>query len=203
MPIFIALCLATGLSAACGLRIFIPPLVLSIAAHNGVVLLSSEWQWLGTTNTVIALSVLAVFEVLAYFIPMVGMAIAAIETPLAPIMGILISASTLSMAPNIDPNLALALSAFAGGGTSGTMHLATSATRAVTSTATGGCFGPFLSFFELIAALVLSILAITVPVLAIILVIFLLIYSAPRILKLISSLKRKIKERNSRKTNME
>lgn len=42
MENFVALCLATGLSAACGLRIFIPPLVLSIAAHNGIVPLSSD-----------------------------------------------------------------------------------------------------------------------------------------------------------------
>lgn len=157
---------------------------------------------MGTTNAIITLGVLATFEVLAYFIPMVGIAIAAIETPLAPITGILVSTSVLSAAPNIDPNMALALSTFAGGGTSGTMHLATSATRTVASGSSGGCLGPFFSFFELIAALILSILAITLPVFTIILVIFLLIYSIPRILKLISWLKLKIKERNSRK-NME
>ena len=35
MEILLGICLGVGLSAACGFRIFVPPLVMSIAAQSG------------------------------------------------------------------------------------------------------------------------------------------------------------------------
>ena len=35
MEILLGICLGVGLSAACGFRIFVPPLVMSIAAKSG------------------------------------------------------------------------------------------------------------------------------------------------------------------------
>ncbi len=191
MNIIAALCLGIGLSAGCGFRVFIPPLAFSIAAHAGVIQPSSDWQWLATYPAIVTLGIAATVEVLAYFIPWVSNLLDSIEVALAPIAGTLITASSLSMAGEVDPALLWTLSVLAGGGTAETVEVATSLTRLAASGATAGMGGPIVSLMEMISSIIVSILAITVPIVATILVLFLLVYGVRRILKFLARRKRK------------
>lgn len=191
MNLIAALCLGIGLSAGCGFRVFIPPLAFSIAAHAGLVQPSPDWQWLGTYPAIITLSIAAIVEVLAYFIPWVSNLLDSIEIALAPTAGTLVTASSLSMVGEIDPALMWTLSVLGGGGAAETVEIATSLTRLAASGATAGMGGPVVSLMEMISSIIISILAITVPVLATFLVIFLLVYGVRRILKFLSRRKRR------------
>ena len=191
-----ALCLGIGLSAACGFRVFIPPLALSIATHGGAIQLSSDWQWLGSYPALITLGIAATIEVLAYFVPWVSNLLDSIEIAIAPIAGMFMTASSLSIAGEFNPIVVWTLAAIAGGATAETVELATSVTRLFTSGATAGAGGPIVALIEAISSIVMSILAITLPILAILLVIFLMIYGFRRISKFISQRKRRQKMGN-------
>ncbi|MEO1378339.1 MAG: DUF4126 domain-containing protein [Cyanobacteria bacterium J06635_10] len=193
MDIIMALCLGIGLSAACGFRVFIPPLALSIAAHGEVVQLSSDWQWLGTYPALITLGIAATIEVLAYFIPWVSNLLDSVEIALAPMMGMFVTASSLSVAGEFNPVIVWTVAAIAGGATAETVEVATSLTRLVASGVTVGMGGPIVSLVEAICSIVLSILAISAPILAMLLVIFLVVHGARRILRFFSKRKQRRK----------
>ena len=186
-----ALCLGLSLSAACGFRVFIPPLALSIAFHSGVVQLSPDWQWLGTQNAIITLGIAATIEVLAYFIPWVSNFLDSIEIGLAPLAGMFVTASTLSIAGDFDPTFLWIITVIAGGATAETVELGTSMTRLITSGSTAGIGGPIVSLIEAGSSIVMSILAINAPNVAILLVIFLVVDGIRRIRKFNSKRKRK------------
>lgn len=172
----LALCLGLGLSAACGFRIFVPPFAVSLAGMQGVIELSADWQWLANPITAIALGIATTIEVLAYFIPWVSNALDAVELIAAPIAGMLLTASSLSMVGDIDPVLMWTVAAIVGGGTAELVEGTTTLTRLVTASATGGLGNPVVATMELLSAAVLSLLAILAPVFALILVLGLTIF---------------------------
>src|ERR1700684_3582680 len=63
--------LGLALAAATGFRVFLPMLIVSGAAYTGHLHLDDSFAWLGTPSALIMLSVAAVAEVLAYYIPVV------------------------------------------------------------------------------------------------------------------------------------
>jgi hypothetical protein len=179
--IILALCLGLGLSAACGFRVFIPPLAMSLAAMGGVLPLSSEWQWLGSLPAVVTLGVATGLEVLAYLIPWVSNALDAVELVAAPIAGMLVTASSLAMVGDLNPVVVWTTAAIVGGGTAEVIEGATVVTRFATAGPTGGLSNPVLGLLEFLSATVLSILAILAPVLALVLVIGLIGYCGRRL----------------------
>ena len=58
-----------GLSAAAGLRIFIPLLAASVASLTGHLELASGSDWIGTTPALVGFAVAAAVEIAAYLIP--------------------------------------------------------------------------------------------------------------------------------------
>ncbi|MEO0377906.1 MAG: DUF4126 domain-containing protein, partial [Cyanobacteria bacterium P01_A01_bin.17] len=114
--IAMALFLGIGLSAACGFRIFIPPLALSLAALNGTVELSPDWQWVGSYGAVGVFAIATLVEVLAYFIPWINNGLDSIEVFVAPVVGTFLTASTLSTAGEFNPLMTWVVAAIAGGG---------------------------------------------------------------------------------------
>ena len=96
MEILFSICIGVGLSAACGFRIFVPPLVMSIAAHAGQLELSPDFAWIGTTPATIAFAVGALLEVGAYYIPFIDSLLDVVATPTAVVAGTIISAPMVS-----------------------------------------------------------------------------------------------------------
>ncbi|MEC4805425.1 MAG: DUF4126 domain-containing protein [Jaaginema sp. PMC 1079.18] len=53
MEIILAICIGVTLSAACGFRVFIPPLIMSLAANYGDFAVDTEFAWLGTKTALL------------------------------------------------------------------------------------------------------------------------------------------------------
>ena len=190
MDIFLALCLGIALSAACGFRVFLPPFAMSLAANYGEFDLSPQFSWLATSPAMLALGVATILEILAYYIPVIDNLLDTIEIPTAIAIGTILTGANLG---DIDPVLQWTLAAIAGGGTAGIIEGATTITRLASTGLTGGMGNVLLATMEALSAAILSILALTLPVLAISLVMGLLVFAVTKIVKFIPSLMRKIR----------
>lgn len=178
MEIFIALCLGITLSAACGFRVFLPPLALSVGAMYGHVPLSPGFEWLGSSEAAIALAIATVFEVAAYYIPFVDNILDTIHVPVAVGVGTVITAATLG---HTDPVLQWTLAAIAGGGAAGLMGTLSSLTRLASTGITGGLGNFIVATIELVGSISLSILGITFPLWTAAIVLGLIIVAMVRI----------------------
>ena len=192
MEVIVALCLGVALSAACGFRVFMPALAMSLAANYGDFTLSPGLAWIGTEPAMIAFGVATIVEVLAYYIPVVDNLLDMIEIPTAIAVGTVLTAANLG---DIDPVLQWSLAAIAGGGTAGIIESATSVTRLASTGMTGGIGNIVLATMEALSAAVLSILALTLPLLAAGLVVGLLVFAIAKLMKLIPSLFRRLKSK--------
>jgi hypothetical protein len=171
MESLIGVLVGIGLSAASGLRVFIPLLGLSVAGHYGIIPLGENFSWLASWQAMLAFGVAAVLEVGAYYIPWLDHALDALLAPAAAVAGTLMTASTLGDA---SPLLKWSFAIIAGGGVSSMVHFGTSAVRAAVSLPTGGLGNPLVSSAEGLGALALSLLAIFVPILAFAVVLWIL-----------------------------
>ena len=113
MTEFLSVALGIGLAAACGFRVFVPLLFVSIAAKAGKLTLVSSFQWMGTDAAMIAFSVATAIEIAAYYIPWLDNLLDTIATPAAVVAGAIISASVFT---GMDPFLRWTLAVIAGGG---------------------------------------------------------------------------------------
>ncbi len=171
MNIVLALCIGVTLSAAAGFRIFIPPLMLSGMALFGDLSLGEDWVWLGTYPAFFAFGVATIAEVLAYYIPVVDNLLDGIEIPLAIAVGTLLTSVSLGQLTELEPLLQWTLAILAGGSTAGTIETFTAVTRGASTTATGGVANPVVSTVEALSAAVLSLMALFMPLLAIVIVV--------------------------------
>ncbi len=190
METLLGICLGVGLSAACGFRIFVPPLVMSIAAQSGHLQLSDDFTWMGTPEATVAFGVGAFLEVGAYYIPWVDELLDIIATPTAVIAGTIITGSFVS---DMSPMLQWTIAVIVGGGSAGAVQGLTDVTRLASTALTGGFANPGVSTMELLSSTVLSMLAISVPVLAalIVFVVIWLLWSGAK------ALHRKLSKRNN------
>lgn len=162
----LAVCAGIALAASAGLRIFVPLLATSAAAHFGGLELAPGAAWLGTTPALAALGVAAALEVGAYLVPALDHALDTIATPLAVLAGIVLSAALFTDMPGY---LCWTLAIIAGGGSAGLVQGATAVLRLKTGLSTGGVGNPLVALAELAGALVLALLALLAPLLAVVL----------------------------------
>ncbi|MGC9528376.1 MAG: DUF4126 domain-containing protein [Limnospira sp.] len=153
---------AIGLSAACGFRVFVPPLILSTAAIYGEFELPPDLAILGTEMGLAVAAGALVIEAFLYFIPGLDNGLDVLETPVAIATASLMVAAFL---PPMDPQWMWAISIILGGVTAGIIEILTGITRVASTMATGGIANPLLSTMELLAAVILSVLAISLPIL--------------------------------------
>jgi hypothetical protein len=169
METVIGLLIGVGLAAATGFRVFVPMLGMSIAVLSGYVAPSSGFEWLGTWPAFTAFSTALVIEIAAYYIPWIDNATDALMTPAAVVAGTLLTASVVG---DISPFLKWSLAIVAGAGVSGIVQLGTVALRAGASGTTGGLTNPLISTVELVGAVLVTGLAIFLPLLCLIVVIW-------------------------------
>jgi hypothetical protein len=163
-----------GLSAACGFRIFVPLLILNLASITGYFHLAPGFEWLGSLYATIAFGSATLLEVLAYYIPWFDNTLDTIASPVSVIAGIIITASTIV---DLPPSLKWTLAIIAGGGVAGLIQGASAILRAKSSLFTGGIGNAVVATGELAGSLTFAILAIAVPVIAIIFVILFCIFA--------------------------
>jgi hypothetical protein len=164
METLLAISLGIGLSAACGFRVFVPLLVMSVASFSGHLTLAPGFQWIGTYPALITFSVATVVEIGGYYIPWVDHLLDTMATPAAIVAGTVITAAMVS---NTSPMLKWTLAAIAGGGAAGLVQGTTVLARGVSTATTGGLGNPFFATIELGGALFTSLLALVVPLLAV------------------------------------
>ena len=112
----LSVALGIGLAAATGLRLFLPMLVVSVAAYTGHLPLSESFAWLGTAPALVLLGVAAIAEILAYYIPGVDNLLDTLATPAAFVAGTIISAAVIT---DLPPMVKWAAAIIAGGGIAG------------------------------------------------------------------------------------
>ncbi len=167
----ISIFLGIGLAASAGFRVFVPLFVLSIATHFGYIPVGESFSWIGSMPAIIALGVATIAEAIAYYIPYIDNLLDTIAVPLAAIAGTVAMASTLI---DLDPMLTWGLAIIAGGGTAATINAATATSRLASTATTGGIANPLISTTETATASFVSVLAIFLPIIAFIFVLFII-----------------------------
>jgi hypothetical protein len=169
-----------GLSAACGFRVFVPLLVMSIASMSGHLTLASGFAWIGSYPALIAFSVATCLEIAGYYIPWVDHLLDTIASPAAVVAGTIITAS---MVTNTSPFLKWTLAIIAGGGVAGLVQGTTVLARGVSTASTGGIGNPLFATIELGGSLAMSIMAVLAPICAIAIIVLLLWFVASKLVR--------------------
>lgn len=170
MEVLLSVCLGIGLSAACGFRIFVPLLVMSIAANSGHLQLAPSFAWIGSPAAVVSFGVATVLEITAYYVPWLDHFLDTLATPSAIVAGTIVTASMVS---GVSPMLKWTLAVIAGGGIAGAVQTTTVLARGLSFATTGGLGNPLVATAELGGSILTSIAAILAPFFAIALVVIL------------------------------
>ena len=168
MDTTVSIALGIGLAAAVGFRVFLPLLVASIAAYTGHLHLNDSFAWLGSLTAITMLSVAALVEVLAYYIPAVDNLLDTVTAPLALVAGTLVSAAVIADMP---PLIKWSTAIIAGGGVAAITQGVTTLVRAKSTAFTAGLGNPVVSTVEMVAAAIISLLALLAPLAALALVV--------------------------------
>jgi len=163
-PLALALALLAGvaIAAACGLRAFLPLLVLGLAARFAGIELAPAARWLASDAALIGLATATVLEILADKIPVVDHALDAVATVIRPAAAALASYGLLVHWPAPWAQiLALLL-----GGTALMLHAAKAKTRLASSLVTVGLANPWISLAEDVITVALVVAAFLAPLLA-------------------------------------
>jgi hypothetical protein len=167
----LSIVLGIALAAATGFRVFLPMLIMSGAAYTGHLSLDNSFAWLATPSALTMLSVAALAEILAYYIPVIDNLLDTLATPAALVAGTVISAAVMT---DVPPMVKWTAAVIAGGGIAGLTQGVTAMLRAHSTVLTGGLGNPVIATAELGAALIMSFLALVVPAVAIALIILFL-----------------------------
>jgi hypothetical protein len=167
MELVLSLCVGIGLSAACGFRVFVPLLLMSIAAASGHLHLAPSFAWIGSPAALVAFSLATCLEIAGYYVPWVDHFLDTVATPAAIVAGTVITASMVS---DVSPFLKWSLALVAGGGTAGLVQGATILARGTSLATTAGIGNPIVSTLELGGSLVTSLFSIFAPIIAVLLV---------------------------------
>jgi hypothetical protein len=171
----LSILIGIGLAAACGFRVFVPFLVISIASLSGHLTLAPGFEWIGTYYALAAFALATVLEIAAYYVPWLDNLLDTIATPAAVVAGTIVAASVVA---DVSPFLRWTLAVIAGGGVAGAVQAATVAVRGTSTLTTGGVANPVVSTGELGGSVVTSVLAVVVPVIAVALVVLLFVMIA-------------------------
>ncbi len=178
METMLGVFLGVGLAAACGFRIFVPLLIMSIASLSGSLTLSPEFEWIATYPALAAFLIASICEIAAYYIPWLDNLLDTIAIPAATVAGTIVMASAVT---EMTPLLKWGLAVIVGGGVAGTIQGFTSITRVASTVTTGGLGNPVVSTAEAGSSVVMSILAIAMPIVAAVAVIVLIFFSVRKI----------------------
>lgn len=157
-----SLAMGIGLAACAGIRAWLPLFLAGLLARAGVLELGSSFRFIASNQALILFGVATVVEMLGDKIPAVDHTLDALSTVLRPAAGSLLAASVLWRVP--DPLTALALGVAVGAPTALVPHAAKATLRAASTAFTGGLANPVLSLLEDLAALIVFVCTVLVPV---------------------------------------
>ena len=169
---------AFGLSGGAGLNAYIPLLLVALAARfpmgDPLVKLQAPYDLMGSWWAIGLLAILLVVEIVADKIPAVDTVNDGIQTFVRPAAGAILFAGSANVITDIHPILALGAGLLVAGG----VHATKTAARPVVTVTTAGVGNPIVSTLEDIVALVVSLLALVLPIVAAVLLLGFLIFIA-------------------------
>jgi len=165
LDLLFSVCVGVGLAAACGFRVFVPLLVMGIAANTGHLALGESFAWIGSPVAIAAFGAATALEIGGYYIPWIDNLLDSIATPAAVVAGTL---ATGAMVSDMDPMLAWATAIIAGGGVAGAVQVGSVVTRGASTVLTGGLGNPVVSTVEAGGSVLMAVLAVAAPVLAVV-----------------------------------
>jgi hypothetical protein len=157
-----------ALAAAAGFRAFVPLFAAGLAVHFGWMEPARGFDWLGEPVVLVALGTATVAEIAAYYVPGVDHVLDLLGAPVAVIAGIVAAAGVMVGLPDW---LRWLTAIGAGGAVATAGHALNALGRAKTGAASGGVGNPVYSTAELASSVVISALAVALPVIAVILLI--------------------------------
>jgi Domain of unknown function (DUF4126) len=167
METLLSIGIGLGLAAAAGFRVFVPLLVLSLAARGGHVPLSSGFEWIASTPALLAFATATVLEIGAYYVPWLDNLLDALAAPAAVVAGVVASASVMT---DLPPMLKWSVAIVGGGAAAGVVQTSTSLLRLKSTATTAGLANPLVATTELVGSVTTSVLAIVLPILALTLI---------------------------------
>jgi len=157
-----SLLMAIGLAAACGFRVFVPLLVLSLGSRAGLIELSSGFQWIASMPALVCFGTATVLEIVAYYVPWLDNLLDSIATPASIVAGVVVAAAVMV---DVDPWVRWTTATIAGGGVAALVQLPTVALRGLSTTTTGGAANPMVSTAEAAASTAVASTAAFAPML--------------------------------------
>jgi len=176
----LSICVGIGLSAACGFRVFLPLLVMSIASLSGHLSLAHGFEWIGTYPALVSFSVATCVEIAGYYVPWLDHLLDTLASPAAIVAGTIITASAVT---DMSPFLKWTLAVIAGGGAAGIVQSATVLTRGASTVATAGLANPVVATVELAGATITSIMALVAPILVVLLLLVVVFFVGRKVLR--------------------
>ena len=158
----IPILLGIGLSAATGIRIFLPFFLISLSKNLNFIDFGIQFQWLDVNTVLIILGIATLVEILGYYIPLVDHILDLVATPLAFAAGIIGMSSVIPDMPVYIDNI---LSIIIGGGTAVSFNSIMGFWRVKTTASTAGLANPIYSTVENIMSAVFTFLSFLIPVL--------------------------------------
>ena len=175
MTIFLALCAGLGLSAACGLRVFLPLFVAAVAVRAGGLAVGSQFDWLGSNAAIVVFGTATAVEIVGFLIPWVDHVLDLLAAPLAAVAGSVLMCSQLltlsvtsvdgsTVEPLLNPAVAWSLGIIVGAATASGVEAASIAGRLSSSVLTIGWLNPIYGMIETALAFIVTLGAIWIPI---------------------------------------
>jgi len=174
-----ALLAGISLSAASGLRVFLPLLGVGLASYFGIIELGERFAWMASEPVLVVVGVAALLEASAYYIPIVDNLLDTLATPAAMAGGTVIVSSLM---PELSAPAHWATALLLGGGTAGVVQASTVVARGASTATTGGLGNPILATLETGGSLLAVLLALLIPVTFGLLVVGVLFWGLGRLL---------------------
>ncbi|MFK8055105.1 MAG: DUF4126 domain-containing protein [Saprospiraceae bacterium] len=173
MELALSILLGICLSAATGMRIFLPALIASVATNQGYISPAEGFEWMASLPAIIAFATASVVELGAYYIPWVDNALDTVAGPGAILAGGLIATSFFQIESEA---LQWILGMIAGGSAAGGIQAGTTLLRGMSTASTGGIANPIVSTGKNLGAFFLSLLTILSPIVAIAMLLSIIIW---------------------------
>lgn len=161
---------AFGLSGAAGFNAWLPLLAVGLGDRAGWVNLDSPYDALSSVPGLIVVALLFVLDLIGDKVPALDSVLHAIGLVIAPASGAVLFAAQTDVTSDLNP----AVGALLGALTAGSLQAGRAAVRPFVTASTAGIGNPAVSAAEDGTALVMTVLAFALPVLAFLLVVVVL-----------------------------
>jgi hypothetical protein len=174
IEIIFALLMGFSLAATCGLRAFLPLLIISIAAKAGYITLASGFDWMASWPAIIVFGAATVFEILGDKVPTVDHILDAGGTIVRPVAGAIAASSLIH---GMNPLLTIVVGIIIGATIAGIVNAIKGTVRGLSTAVTGGLANPVVSIAEDGATALTGVLGLIIPYITAVGIVVALVYT--------------------------